>query len=239
MKYLILILISFSAFGENWMPHSKILEGSIAGHQLKSSCENISGEQCFDVGDETEAVEKGFFSLTNELVDDLNSPIWGSRSLIETCLDEENCKSIHSLKQCYNGDQSYYSVEDLEVWCNKITGYNKKESGKKIFEIDQVALSNYHLAKSAQAQVNDLISRGSKARSDCQKVLDLVGGFNLLPGRTTDQAGEMVSTFAQAKQHLQDGRPAAAKAAIIAIPVDGVLVTQSIKDLALDILKDW
>lgn len=240
MKFLILFFIfSFSAMASNWVPVSVIQSKGSAGFQLEADCKTSSHEQCIDVGNDPSAISLGMALLSDEMVDDMASPIWATRSMVEQCSDEADCKARHEIKQCTDGRSSYYSVDDLEVWCNKIIGYNKKASGKKILSIDQDALTIYKSSQTARAQAEALISNGAKARAACLRVLDLIGGFNLLPGRSSEQAGQMAESFAVAKQALQDGRPTAAKTAIQAIPVDGVLVSQAMKDLALDQLKDW
>lgn len=217
MKYLfVLVLISFTATASNWMPVSKIQSNSVEAYQLETECKSRSQEQCLDIGDEPEVVSAGFTDLQND---------WGSEQGIEPCDGQILCQSALEAKSCSAPLQKFIDVDFTKVYCVELLG--------KVLIKDLSGFSGYKAGKAAQAQVEALISNGKKAREACQRVLDLIGGFNLLPGRTSDQAGQMVSTFAEAKAALQDGRPAAAKVAIQAIPVDGVLVTQQMKDLAL------
>lgn len=205
----------------NWMPISKIQGNSSSAYQLEEDCKK-SGEQCLDIGNDPEKVSAGFSSLVND---------WGPISEDESCEGEADCTAKLEQKVCPGDYQKFINADYLSVYCVQYLG-------KKI-SFDEVGYSAHQAGKLVKAQIEALIANGARARGDCQRVLDLIGGFNLLPGRSSEQAGQMVSTFAEAKQALQDGRPTAAKAAINSIPVDGILVTQSMKDLALDILKDW
>lgn len=236
-KFLILFLFSLSAFASNWMTLSTIESKGVAGYSLRSDCEKY-GEQCLDVGAEPEAIKLGFFSLADVMEDDHEKPIWGTRSMVEPCSDELDCQMRMSALNCVDGRSAYYSLDPMEVWCNKITGYEQKISGKKSLSINASQMASYKGQLQAKAQTEALIANGKKAREACDRVLDLIGGFNLLPGRTSGQTDTMTSTFAEAKGYLQDGRPGKARHAIQNIPVDGVLVTQPMKDLALSFLQD-
>lgn len=237
MKIIILILISFSVSASNWVPISKIQDKSPAGYQMENDCRK-TGEQCLDVGDEPEIVKLGLFSLEDVMGNDGDKPIWGSRSLISPCSGEEDCKAKALAKSCIDGREPYYNAEYSEVWCNKITGYQQKVVGKSI-SIKQAELAAYKAQLQAQAQAETLINMGAKADQDCKRVLHLIGGLNLLPGRTQDQIDTMSASLEPIKQALQDGRPGKAKSMIMAIEPDGKLVTQQMKDLALSQLKDW
>lgn len=200
---------------------SKIESKSIQGYQLESDCLK-SGEECFDVGDEPQAISLGFVSVEDNYL----------KADTEDCSDEADCTAKFVALVCSQDDwQKINNIELLQVYCVKL-------AGKKLVK-DVSGFNAYKATQTAKAQINQIIANGAKADADCKRVLHLIGGFNLLPGRSSEQASEMVASFAQAKAFLQDGRPGAAKVAIQAIPVDGVLVTQSMKDLALDILKDW
>lgn len=223
MKILILVsLVSFSVMASNWVPISKIQSHSSQAFQIESDCKSRSQEECLDVGDEPEIVSLGFVTEVKDS--------YSAQSEIEICDGQEDCQAKLEQKSCEDG-QAFIDAEYSKIYCSKYLG--------KILVKDLAGFAQYKALKAARAQTETLIAMGAKARGDCQRVLDLIGGFNLLPGRTTEQAGEMVASFATAKAALQDGRPGAAKTAIQAIPVDGVLVTQPMKDLALEQLKDW
>jgi hypothetical protein len=187
-----------------------------SGIPTRAECKARSQEQCLDIGDEPEILSAGFVQLQND---------WGPEQEVELCDGQMLCQSALEQKTCSSSLQKFISADFTKVYCVELLG--------KHLVKDLSGFSGYKAGKIAQAQIESLISNGKKAREACQRVLDLIGGFNLLPGRTSDQAGQMVSAFAEAKAALQDGRPTAAKVAIQAIPVDGVLVTQQMKDLAL------
>ena len=221
MKILIMILITSSAMASNWVPLSKIQLQSPQAYQLESECLK-TGEQCLDIGDEPQALSLGFVSLEDNYI----------KADTDDCSDEQDCTARFDVLVCSQNDwQKIKNIELLQVYCVKL-------AGKKLVK-DVAGFNAYKASEVYKSQINQIIANGAKADADCKKVLHLIGGFNLLPGRSSDQASEMVASFAQAKAFLQDGRPGAAKVAIQAIPVDGVLVTQAMKDLALDILKDW
>jgi hypothetical protein len=219
--FYLFLFITIPALASNWMPVSVIQSGGVSGYSLESECKK-SGEQCIDVGDEPGIVSAGKVSLEND---------WGPMQLDEACDGESACQSLLESKQCPGALQKFISSDFTKVYCVELIG-------KKLIK-DDAGWSQVKASKSAADQVEAMIAKGAKARIDCQRVLDLIGGFNLLSGKSSDQVGQMVSTFATAKQYLQDGRPGSAKSAIMAIPVDGVLVTQQMKDLAIGLLSDW
>jgi hypothetical protein len=91
----------------------------------------------------------------------------------------------------------------------------------------------------AEAQRQSKITTGKKAREACQSVLDLVAGYNLDRELTIQQITQMQSIFANAEASLRSGRPTYAKQFIVAIEADGVLVTQEMKDLCLELLEGY
>ncbi len=237
MKHLIIFLISFSAMASNWMPLSQIQSQGTQGYQLESDCRRY-GEQCLDVGDEPGVVKLGFYNLNDVMGDDTTKPIWGVRSLIEACSGDHDCRAKALAKVCVDGREPYYNAEYSEVWCNKITGYEQKVVGKS-FSVKTQELAAHKSQLQAIAQSEALIAMGSRADADCKRVLHLIGGLNLQPGRTQEQIDTMSTSLEPIKQALQDGRPGKAKALITAIEPDGVVVTAQMKALVLSILKDW
>ena len=220
MKNLFLaLLVTTSALASNWVPVSKIQEKASVGYQLESSCLASSGEQCLDVGDEPDAVK--FISL----VDD-----WSGKYEVVVCVGEEECQQMLSTKICPLS-QAFIDQDFTHVYCSSLLG--------KKMVLDSAGFASYKAQLQAQEQVGQLIAMGAKAEADCKKVLHLVGGLNLQPGRTADQIDQMSAALEPIKQALQDGRPSKAKALITAMEPDGVLVTAQMKALVLSILKDW
>lgn len=203
----------------NWMTLSEIQKKGVQGYSMEADCER-SGEQCLDVGEEPTIVSTGFALVEDD---------WGPEIDPQSCDGEESCQSLNQTKNCFSLEK-FISADYSRVYC--------VEKIKKLVK-DLPGFTSYKNVLLVKAQTEALIANGKKAREACQRVLDLIGGFNLLPGRTSDQAGQMTASFAEAKQLLQDGRPLAAKIAIQAIPVDGVLVTQTMKDLAISQLEGY
>ena len=110
--------------------------------------------------------------------------------------------------------------------------------GKKL-QSNPTKLAELQAERAAEAALAAVEQAGIKAKADCDRVLNLIRGFNLQPGRTSEQTDAMSSAFAEVKAALEDGRPNKAKALIQAATPDGVVVTQAMKDAALSLLKDW
>ena len=124
MRYFILTLVLFSnlVHAENWLNHTKILNASKEAFSLKSDCERISGERCFDLGDLPSSV----FSEVDEEVDDHTKPIY-SKSEMVSCVSEANCDLIFLTKVCTDSTEQLIKNYDLlEVYCSKWVGYEKK-----------------------------------------------------------------------------------------------------------------
>jgi hypothetical protein len=83
------------------------------------------------------------------------------------------------------------------------------------------------------------IAVGKSAREACQKVLDLVGGYNLEKELTIEQISQMQQNFANAEMALRSGRPSLAKQLIAMIYPDGVIITQELQNLCLELLEDY
>lgn len=104
------------------------------------------------------------------------------------------------------------------------------------FEVEIIDITEETLL---EIQKQAKIAAGKAAREVCQTVLDLVSGYNLDRELTLEQITEMQTLFANAESALRAGRPTYAKYFISQISVDGVLVTQEMKDLCLDLLGDY
>lgn len=83
------------------------------------------------------------------------------------------------------------------------------------------------------------IDSGKKARECCEKVLDLIAGYNLERSLTIQEITVLQSTFGNAEAALRAGRPTMAKQFISTISPDEVLVTSEMKSEALKILENY
>lgn len=219
---LVLSLISLGARASNWVPESQVKIGTVFAHQLEADCQR-SGERCFDIGPRPELLAKGFISIQENCSEATN---------VTPCDGEEACAAAQ-MGLCQAPATSFYRSTEGgmgEAYCSTCV---------KSVVVDQAAVQVYDQAAAAKAQADAMIAAGAKADADCKRVLHLIGGLNLQPSRTQEQINAMVTTFGPIVQALSLGRPGVAKALINAIQPDGVVVTQQMKDLALDQLKDW
>lgn len=228
MKLLFLTLISFSAFGSDWMPLSNIQSNSSQAYQLESDCKK-SGEQCLDVGDEPEIVKLGFFTLSDIMEDDHEKPLWGSRSMVESCDGEEDCKAKALLKECSQDREAYYNAEYSETWCNKIVGYIQKPSGRKTIQTDQQALSAHKSFEALKTQMANAKNKVKALRECLAGVIDLLVLRNASKNLTTAQVDQMVQTYQPIMSLLQAVSGVTAKEKILAASADGVFITEGDK----------
>lgn len=215
------LLMSTCASASNWMTESQISAQSVAGYQTQQQCE--SSGPCFDVGNRPELVALGFVSVDEQCSEATN---------ITPCDGEEACAAAQ-VGLCEAPARSFYRGTEGglgEAYCSTCV---------KSLVTNQAAVQAYDQALAAKAQADALIAAGAKADADCKRVLHLIGGLNLQPSRTQEQINSMVASLGPVVQALSLGRPGVAKSLILAIQPDGVVVTQQMKDLALDQLKDW
>lgn len=95
------------------------------------------------------------------------------------------------------------------------------------------------LVPSQEELQEEKIAKGRAAREACEKVLDLISGYNLDRQLTFEQISVLQATFASAESALRAGRPSFAKSFITEIEPDGELVTQEMKDGALALLANY
>ena len=89
MKYLLLLLISFSA-NANWMAESKIGDCSgsqrVFGNRLR--CASVMGENCVSLSSDYNCNYKRYGSHD---VTDYSNPLTHSKSEVESCVDDPDC----------------------------------------------------------------------------------------------------------------------------------------------------
>lgn len=144
----------------NYIPVSKIGvdQNGLTVFINKKKCESFYSEKC---GKIPYGYNAKYHRHTDEMINDPGSPIWEQRSMVESCAGEESCKFVIATKECINGRHALYDDIFTEAWCNKITGYNKKKSGKKITVEDQGLKAAYvaqkQVIKSAKASRRAII----------------------------------------------------------------------------------
>lgn len=237
MKHIILSLILFSnlVHAENWLNHSKIKSGSVEAYSLKSDCERISGEECFDLGDNPSSV----FSEVDVEVDDTSKPLY-SKSEIQSCASIGECDQIHSSKTCSNElETSIKNYELLEVYCSRFLGYEKKL--EKTIQLDSQKLSAWQSqeANKATERAREMAIQTALKRIECGKrVIGLLVVRNASKTLTTAQIGQINTVYAPIKGLIDTGSLVTAKEQMQAITPDGLLITTEDKnDLIQEITK--
>lgn len=98
---------------------------------------------------------------------------------------------------------------------------------------------NISTAYNAEQDKINKIKAGASARQACQNVLDFIAGVNLDRNLTSEQITQMQTSFASIQLSLQAFRPSLAKSLIQAVIVDGIIVTQALKDGCLSLLSNY
>lgn len=228
MKYFIFIIICFStiANAENWLNHSKIKSGSVEAYSLKSDCERISGEKCFDIANYPSTV----FSEFDVEVDDTSKPLY-SKSEIQSCASIGECDQIHSSKTCSNElESSIKNYELLEVYCSRFLGYEKKL--EKTIQLDQAKLSAWQSQKAIEETARlreDGIQRALKRINCGERVVALMVLRNSSKTLTTAQIGQVNQTYGMIRTLLGTGSLVTAREQMAQVAVDGVMVTNEDK----------
>lgn len=157
----ILLLISLISFNclAGYVAESKINQCNRTDYSSPSACQKSENETCYKVPNDSG--ECGVFKLIDKTQDNLESPIWATRSMVENCSDEGDCLGRMAAKSCIDGRQAYYSIESFEVWCNKVIGYSQAVIGKELV-IDEALKSQKDsqrlaLESLATARLNKII----------------------------------------------------------------------------------
>lgn len=79
-------------------------------------------------------------------------------------------------------------------------------------------------------------THGSIIREACRNAISIIMSFNA--ALTINQVTLIATDFAVIYQHLKDFRPGAALALINAVPVDGILIKQELKDMLVATLTE-
>lgn len=211
-KMFLILLISFSAHASNWMPASKIQPGQTSGFQLESECERVSNETCVDVGNNVEAVALGFASVKDD---------WGPELQVEVCEGQEACQSLLEAKVCEVGEK-FIDADYSKVYCVELLG--------KVLDVDTVAITAHEAAKAIQA-AEKAAEQNALSRAECGRtVIAKLLVRNAPKGLSKQQVKELSATYAFIQGLLLNGSLETAREEILAVPADGVVVTQADKD---------
>ncbi len=230
--FIFALLISYQSFACSNLINKPNADKAIAGDTSARAGCSPQEEKCYCYTTiDWEAAE-----WADETIN--GSPIYTVNSQ-SACADEDACKLAMSNLQCDIGFTAKYRLDIPQVFCERLDGYEQIKTGEKILVNSPSKLAAKATREAAKAQLAAIEAAGVKAKADCDRVLNLIRGFNLLPGRTPEQTTQMQSVFADIQRALQDGRPGVAKALIQNAQPDGTIVTEAMKSAALDILKDW
>lgn len=222
---LCICLVSLSTHAENWLNATKILASSIEAHSLRADCERISGEKCYELGNYPSSVySRGLIE-----VDDYSKPNY-TKSQIEPCENQDECDLIHASKVCPLDRTLIKNYEQLQVYCSKLVGYEKKSEATIV--LDQEKKQAWEIEKSIQsaiAQSEAYIQLALKKISCGERVIALLVVRNQPKNLTPQQVAQMNSVYAPIKGLLETASLVTAKSYIEATVADGVLITEADK----------
>jgi len=222
---LILFIFSFSALAENvnYTPDGK--ESFVSKKECKKK-----HDKCYKIKVESLYVD---YDLVDEYVNDYEKPEWGTRSMITACTGEEDCKAKALELECVDGRWSLYNAEYSEVWCNKITGYAQKATGRKHLVINESKKQSRLNSEALEKQKSMAISQALKRMDKGRKVIGLMLVRNSTKTLTKKQIRLMNKTYSEVKDLLETGSLESAHEAINELVPDGVLVTAEDKTALL------
>ena len=153
MKNIILLFVlmmawvgnSYACNDGNMMPESELISAMNGDVKPRfKSCKELPNEQCFCF--------KGFVlkasKLVDNMVDDVENPIWEAKSNVLACSDEADCLEKEASHECPNSYQIFRAKDNSEVYCTRIVAYEQKVEGKKLVH-DSAKLAAH---KAAQEQ---------------------------------------------------------------------------------------
>jgi hypothetical protein len=104
----------------------------------------------------------------------------------------------------------------------------------------EVIIEDVTLIYEKNKRIEEIAASGLKAAMACEKAFNLISGYNQKNNLSVQQIQQMAHSFGSILQALAVMKmPATAKVMISAVDVDGVLVTQDLKDDLLEILKEF
>lgn len=225
MKFLILILLlfNFTAFA-GYIKKSEVdsCEYPKKVYSKMSSC----GEDCIK---QPKGYNCKYSEVADEMIDDLERPIWATRSMVEACSGESDCEQKVSEKVCVDERWALTNAEFTETWCNKITGYEQKLSGRKIVVENAAKKTAYETGIAQEKALEDGIAQALKRINHGKRIIALLVVRNASKSLNKGQIKQMNATYAEIKGLLETGSLETAKDEIVAITPDGTIVTDADK----------
>lgn len=225
MKFFVLIflLFSFSA-GANWVKESDLKDPKTIW-RLKSKCESIEGEACFDIS------AKDMRRWMKGQVDDLDSPKY-TKEDVSACSGVENCQLNLAGKDCEAdhgpGALGLINIDYTEAYCAKPNGFNQKD-GLVTDPAGVTAADAEDAAKAAKDAEEAAISSVIKLQDCGRKVLAVMAIQNAPKSLSVGQKKTLINTYADIKSFLELGSMAEAKSETEAATPDGTIVTAADK----------
>ena len=219
------ILLFQTAHAENWLNDTKILNSSVEAYSLKADCERVSGEKCYELGSYPSSV----YSRGQIQVDDYTKPSY-TKSQIEPCDDQAECDLIFASKTCPIDRTLIKNYDQLQVYCSKLIGYEKKSEATIILDQEKVSQWQAQEAiKTQLAQSEAAVQLALKKIACGERVIALLVVRNVPKTLQPSQIAQMNTIYAPIKGLLETASLVTAKAAIEGVAADGVLITEADK----------
>ena len=223
---LILILIftifALNSYAENFVSISKL--GTNQGFQLKTECERVTSEKCFDLGDLPQSV----YSVVNVLEDDYKKPLYDVKSNVTPC-EGQACYALQ-VGLCSEGLNAYVSEDLTSVYCTKLLGYEKKEVSSIGLDSSKKAAYDLKIQSDAVKALEESKIQAKLLRMESGKrVIAFINVRNDSKSLTVDQVALLISTYSDIKNALETGSLTTAKALVSLKNPDGVVMTSDDK----------
>lgn len=228
-KLICLLIIVFS--GSTWaclneLPLSEAQKAIAKDPSFTGKvCKDLPSEQCMCFDN----VNLRHVDIVDEMIPDESKPTY-SKNDIEVCVDQSDCESKNASKTCTDSQETVYMAQDFsEIYCSKLTGYEQKVSGRKVFLINLAKKAAADAADAAQLAKDSAMIAARKARNCGETVIDALLVQNASKSLSTAQIKSINTTYASIKDLLETGSLASAREEIQAVTPDGVLVVEADK----------
>lgn len=227
---LVFILFSTLTMAKSYLPLSKYdgkLHTGIKVFLNQSKCEKHYSETCVPM---PPRYNPSYHKVDDEMIDDHSKPNWGTRSMVEACVGEDDCRDKATAKSCTGDRKPYYNAEYSEVWCNEILSYAKKASGRKIVVEDEAKKTSYQTQEATKKADQAAMAIASQALECGKKVISRMLLQNKPKNLSKAQVRNLVKTYKDIKNLLDTGSLESAREDILAVAINEPIVTQADKD---------
>lgn len=229
MKFLILFLISFNLYA-NYIPESQVENcDSKTVWMKRSKC----GANCIKLD---KSYNCNYSELEDEMIDDAENPIWATRSMVEACSGQSDCEQKLADKVCVDERRAFTNAEFTETWCNKITGFAQKLSGRKIIVENSTKKSSYESDKAAKAAQEAALDSQFKDMDFGKELYAKVMLLNKSKGLSKAQRKQLRKDLKDIRDDLADGDICSAREDISALVADGTLIREEDKTAVLALI---